>query len=146
MRLAECEAEGEGSTGGTGREDWATGSCAWREAGPGPSLLPAPSLGEMDCVLFIALSPCVSSIMNPCFSACDSSLVSDGRTLLRVPEGKRTQSPATHQAGPRPRMSSHGQVAQVPVPATGGPDPPGERGLSRQHCRLVPMQGSDVTS
>lgn len=96
MRLAECEAEGEGSTGGTRREDWATGSCAWREAGPGPSLLPAPSLGEMDCVLFIALSPCVSSIMNPCFSACDSSLVSDGRTLLRVPEGERTQSPATH--------------------------------------------------
>lgn len=96
MRLAECEAEGEGSTGGTGREDWATGSCARREAGPRPSLLPAPSLGETDCVLFIALSPCVSSIMNPCFSACDSSLVSDGRTLLRVPEGERTQSPATH--------------------------------------------------
>ena len=52
-------------------------------------LLPTPSFGEMDCIVFISLIPCVSLIINFYFSVCDSFPISDVRILLIVPEREK---------------------------------------------------------
>lgn len=100
-------------------------------------LLPTPSFGEMDCIVFISLIPCVSLIINFYFSVCDSFPVSDIRILLIVPEREKTQIPITHWGYPllpgwSIDSSLNGQDILPCSPLKAVQIPPGEKCLFHQ--------------